>query len=186
MLLIVLYSFTAIINIIVLLITTNNQEYNIPSRIIFEPSVLVYEKSVTVLTYEEELPSFFSPVSDYVYSSIKKPITTDKQDIYLLVSLAQAEAGNQGPEGIRRVVDVVLNRVESRKFPNTVEDVIFQPGQFMTVHKLKTSQTHSDKALQIVYSEVYGERADTQSLYFGTFPITHKGLYQLGDHYFSY
>ena len=48
--------------------------------------------------------------------------------------LVEAEAGNQSFEGKCRVVDVVLNRVESPDFPNTIHDVIFQPGQFSVIN----------------------------------------------------
>ena len=164
-----------------------NTVNKLPDRIIFEPSVLVYEKSVNVPLYEDDSNSVIR-LSDEKLSSIKKPITTNLNDIHLLALLAQAEAGNQGPGGIARVIDVVLNRVESHKFPNNIKDVIFQPGQFQTAEKLLTmnSSKSSQHIQSIVYSELYGERIDKQSLYFGRFPITHKGLYQYGDHYFSY
>lgn len=48
----------------------------------------------------------------------------------LLAQLVQAEAGNQGLDGMRLVADVVVNRVSHPNFPNTITDVIFQKGQF--------------------------------------------------------
>lgn len=54
-------------------------------------------------------------------------------EMELIAQLVQAEAGNQGLSGMRLVVDVVLNRVESDKFPNTVEDVIFQKNAFSVI-----------------------------------------------------
>lgn len=54
-------------------------------------------------------------------------------DMELIAQLVEAEAGNQDLYGKRLVVDVVLNRVESPDFPNTVEEVIFQKGQFSVV-----------------------------------------------------
>ncbi|MBE5917615.1 MAG: cell wall hydrolase [Pseudobutyrivibrio ruminis] len=50
-----------------------------------------------------------------------------------LMKLAMAEAENQGVIGKALVMCVVKNRVESDQFPNTIEDVIFQPGQFSPV-----------------------------------------------------
>lgn len=44
-----------------------------------------------------------------------------------------AEAEGEGTEGKALVMKVVLNRVESREFPNSIEDVVFQPGQFEPV-----------------------------------------------------
>lgn len=54
-------------------------------------------------------------------------------DMELIAQLVEAEAGNQDLKGKCLVVDVILNRVESPDFPNTVEEVIFQPGQFSVV-----------------------------------------------------
>lgn len=48
----------------------------------------------------------------------------------MMAQLVQAEAGNQSFDVKCRIVDVLLNRLESDKFPDTVEGVIFQSGQF--------------------------------------------------------
>lgn len=54
-------------------------------------------------------------------------------EMELLAQLVEAEAGNQPFEGKCLVVDVILNRVESPDFPNSIEEVIFQDGQFSVV-----------------------------------------------------
>ena len=54
-------------------------------------------------------------------------------DMELIAQLVEAEAGNQDMTGKCLVVDVILNRVESPDFPDTVEEVIFQPGQFSVI-----------------------------------------------------
>jgi len=51
----------------------------------------------------------------------------------LLLKIAMAEAEGESVEGKALVMLVVLNRVWSDDFPNTIEDVIFQPRQFSTV-----------------------------------------------------
>ena len=48
----------------------------------------------------------------------------------LLAALIQAEAGSQPYEGQLAVGAVVMNRVRSGGYPNTVRGVITQPGQF--------------------------------------------------------
>lgn len=53
-----------------------------------------------------------------------------KEELKLLASLVHAEAGNQSYEGKLAVANVVLNRVKSKKYPDTIKDVIYQPGQF--------------------------------------------------------
>lgn len=51
----------------------------------------------------------------------------------LLIKLVDAEARGESLEGQIAVAAVVLNRVKSPKFPDTVWDVIHQPGQFTPV-----------------------------------------------------
>lgn len=60
--------------------------------------------------------------------------TVDAYDSYLLAKIAMAEAGNQDTEGKALVMLVVLNRAwGDNEFPDTVEDVIYDDGQFSPV-----------------------------------------------------
>lgn len=54
-------------------------------------------------------------------------------DLYWLSRIITYEAGNQPLEGMIGVGNVVMNRVASSRFPNTVKSVIFQQGQFSPV-----------------------------------------------------
>lgn len=49
-----------------------------------------------------------------------------------LLKIAYAEAGNQGEDGQWLVMSVIINRVNSSEFPNSIHEVIYQPGQFYT------------------------------------------------------
>lgn len=51
----------------------------------------------------------------------------------MLLKIAWAEAEGESTEGKALVMRVVLNRVESDLFPDTVEEVLYQPNQFETV-----------------------------------------------------
>ena len=51
-------------------------------------------------------------------------------DAQLLMGIAEAEAGNQGSDGMWLIMSVVLNRVNSSEFPNNIHDVIYQQSQF--------------------------------------------------------
>lgn len=53
-----------------------------------------------------------------------------KNDLRLLTTIIYCEAGNEPYKGKVAVGNVVLNRVKSKKFPNTVKGVIYQKGQF--------------------------------------------------------
>lgn len=57
----------------------------------------------------------------------------DADDSYLLTKIAMAEAEGEDTEGKAYVIMVVLNRMLSDEFPDTIEDVIFQDNQFSPV-----------------------------------------------------
>lgn len=54
------------------------------------------------------------------------------EDAQLLMHIASAESLNQGVNGMVKTMTVILNRVESEDFPNTIREVFTQPGQFST------------------------------------------------------
>lgn len=56
-----------------------------------------------------------------------------KHDLECLARLIHGEARGESYEGKVAVASVVLNRVNSKKFGNTVRDVVFQPGAFTAV-----------------------------------------------------
>jgi spore germination cell wall hydrolase CwlJ-like protein len=57
-------------------------------------------------------------------------VNYSKSDLKLLACLIHAEAGGQSYEGKLAVANIVLNRVKSDEFPDTIKDVIYSPGQF--------------------------------------------------------
>ncbi len=54
-------------------------------------------------------------------------------DLYLLAAIIDAEAGGEPYEGQIAVGSVVMNRVFSSKFPNTISGVVYQKNQFEPV-----------------------------------------------------
>ena len=51
-------------------------------------------------------------------------------DLYVLSHIISAEAGNCSEDMMLSVGSVVLNRVADDRFPDTIEEVVFQPGQY--------------------------------------------------------
>lgn len=113
-------------------------------------------------------------------------------EMAMLAQLLQAEAGNQDLTGKRLVADVVLNRVDSEMFPNTIEEVIFQknPVQFgVTVDGSfkKAKSEISEECFEAVRMEWEREtRLDKEVLYFNTVHDNGKNPFKHGDHWFSY
>lgn len=103
----------------------------------------------------------------------------------LLASLIFCEAGNQPYEGQVAVGAVVMNRVKSGSYPDTISDVIYQSGQFtpaMTgwLDSVLASGGYTDSAMQAAEDALAGSNPVGDCLYFST----GGGGYQIGDHYF--
>ena len=102
-------------------------------------------------------------------------------DIILMGKVVQHEAGNQSELGKRLVIDTMLNRVESKDFPNTLTEVVLQPGQYCNP---------KEKASIEIYKLIEDEirvRTNSQVLWFRKNRYHKYGipLIKEGDHYFS-
>lgn len=93
------------------------------------------------------------------------PITDEELD--LLQRLVEAEAGAEPYLGKVAVAAVVINRVLSPAFPNTVRDVIYQPNQFQPVKNGKINQVKpSEETISAVFAALKGVDPLRGSLYF--------------------
>lgn len=88
----------------------------------------------------------------------------------LMARLVEAEAKGEPFAGKVAVVDVVLNRVKSGSFPNTIQGVIYQAGQFSPVSNGSIYNTPSEASIQAV-EEALRNNGGNGSLYFYN-PIT--------------
>ena len=66
----------------------------------------------------------------------------DSDDAYRLAKIAMAEAESEDTEGKALVMLVVLNRVWDDEFPDTIEEVIFQKGQFTQSYVLELAELY--------------------------------------------
>ena len=65
--------------------------------------------------------------------NISYAATSNNSDIQLMARAINGEARGEPYEGQVAVGAVILNRVKSSKFPNTIAGVIYQPGAFTAV-----------------------------------------------------
>lgn len=117
------------------------------------------------------LPAHAVPKANRVDGYIV-PITAKEKDA--LVRLVYAEARGESFEGQIAVAAVVLNRVKSRSFPNTVWDVIYQPGQFVPASAGLPQKTGGTSA-EAVERALYGEDPTGGALFFYN-PATSQAL----------
>lgn len=105
--------------------------------------------------------------------------TFTEEEITILERIVEAEVGGQySYEGKLAVVNVILNRVESPRFPNTVKGVVFAQNQFTPVsngsyYRVKVSELTK----QVVADAINGARVvPKDALYFCT-PKAGKGWF---------
>ncbi len=88
------------------------------------------------------------------------------KDVEYLARIIYAEARGEPYEGQVAVAAVVLNRVESRDFPNDIKSVLYQPGQFATVEDGQINLTPGATAYNAAEDALNGEDPSFGALYF--------------------
>lgn len=115
------------------------------------------------------------------------PVVPVDGDEYLLATLIYCEAGNQPYEGKLAVGSVVINRVRSGHFPNSIQGVIYQGGQFSPAQSGKLALAmEAGLANQECYQAaqaVLSGATTVDSLYFCVNNGLINGLV-IGDHVF--
>ena len=103
----------------------------------------------------------------------------------LLASIIYCEAGNQPYEGQVAVGAVVMNRIKSSSYPDTMEEVIYQSGQFSPamsgwLDRVRANQGYTEAAMQAAEDALAGSNPIGDCLYFSV------GGYgtRIGDHLF--
>ena len=108
-------------------------------------SIICFYESYILNDYTEEVPTTIEEIRETVkreekvqainlvvqYEQPKEVVVEEQtdeisEDDYLLAKIAMAEAEGESLEGKALVIMVVLNRLEDKYFPNTVEEIIFQ------------------------------------------------------------
>lgn len=90
----------------------------------------------------------------------------DQEDLYWLSRIIYAESGNQSLEGKIAVGNVVLNRVASTQFPNTVYGVIFQRNQFTPASNGRINRTPTAECVIAAKLALEGANTAGNALYF--------------------
>mgnify|MGYP001944159859 FL=1 len=117
-------------------------------------------------------------------------------DLYWLARIIQAEAGGESYQGKVAVGNVILNRVNSKEFPNTIYNVIFEYygsiPQFSPVADGTIYNTPSQESINAAKEAINGVRPVGNSTYFfnpskaaGTWIVKNKTyVSRIGGHVF--
>lgn len=89
------------------------------------------------------------------------------EEAQMLMKIAMAEAESDGVEGKAMVMAVILNRVNDDRFPDSIEGVIFQEGQFSPIADGRYKKAVPDVECNLALAEIeMGEYETVDALYF--------------------
>ena len=99
-------------------------------------SVIGVALGITALHHQEPTVVYATSSINWDAEESEPEVKSERHLTYaeklLLAACVYAEANTEDLTGKRYVVDVILNRLDSDKFPNTISGVIFEKGQFWT------------------------------------------------------
>lgn len=124
-----------------------------------------------------------------IEEDISNVIEVESEKKYLLARLVYAEAGSESDEHQQAVASVVLNRMNSDKFPDSIDEVIYQrnPLQYACIEDGNIDKIPDERAIKnAYYIWDNGSILPDNVLYQAEFKQG-SGVYkQIGNTYFCY
>jgi len=113
----------------------NMKAYNFKKYTVFlcVLGILIFSLYMSVNNININIPGLYAAKETKASSLATKNPSTGSDVTMLLARLINGEARGEPYEGQVCVAAVVLNRVKSAEFPNTLSGVIYQKGQFTCV-----------------------------------------------------
>lgn len=101
-----------------------------------------------------------------VFSQGKSSLYITNSDIDLMAKLVYAESRGEPFEGKVAVASVVLNRVISPAFPNSIKEVIYEPHAFSCVKNNSIIANPDQNCYDAVYEAIKGKDPTKEALFF--------------------
>lgn len=149
-----------------------------------------YAEDMSDMTYDDSADGSYEETQDTSYTeeteaAADSGASASSGDLDLMAAIIYCEAGNQSYEGMVAVGAVVMNRVASSSFPNTVSEVIYQSGQFTPASSGALASALANGVPSTCYdaaaAAMAGENPVGSALYFNA--GSGSGM-QIGDHQF--
>lgn len=126
-------------------------------------------------------------------SDVQLPVKYSERDLQLMANAVYGESRGEPYEGQVAVAAVILNRLESPEFPNSISEIIFQPGAFTAVADGQIWLTPNERAKQAVLDAMNGwDPTENALYYFNPNTATSDWIWsrpqikQIGEHIFCY
>lgn len=112
-------------------------------------------------------------VVDYELVEQEPAYDLSDEEMEVLLRIVEAEAGSEDEDGRLLVANVVLNRVESERFPSTVTEVVFQRENGVTQFSPVSSGSYykvkiSEETIEAVGRALSGEDISQGALFFAS------------------
>ena len=113
------------------------------------------------------------------------PLTDEEIDLVALVTMAEAEG--EPEEGKRLVIDVILNRLDSDRFSDTIKGVIYAKNAFECMWNGRVDRCYVKEDIRQLVIDELNSRTNYDVLYFRTNRYHGFGtpVVSVGNHYFS-
>lgn len=115
-----------------------------------------------------------------------------EEDLELLAKIVHVEAGHESMKGRIAVANVILNRVNDSRFPDSIREVIYQPNQFPpATNGMLDSVSPDEKSYEAALRALQGEVVAEGALYFynpkrtrSSFFTSRELVIEVGNHRF--
>lgn len=137
---------------------------------------------------EPEMPDRNDQVEETPEITQEKPVdNVSEEDLIFFAALIECEAGSTNYDGMLAVASVVVNRMKSRYYPNTLRGVMCQSGQFPPAYNglvdAKIKRGVKDSCLQVAKDALAGKNNVGDCLSFRAASSGHAGKV-IGDNVF--
>ncbi|WP_392486048.1 cell wall hydrolase [Haloimpatiens sp. FM7315] len=129
---------------------------------------LDYQKNVKSLNYQKNIKSLYKEDSKNVIAVFdnKKTYYISSEEVYLMAQVVYGESRGEPYDGKVAVASVILNRVVSGKFPDTVEGVVKQKNAFSCLSNGKITVKPDKASYNAVLDALKGKDPTSKAIFF--------------------
>lgn len=161
------------------------QAIKIVEEIIVDEQVTELEPMATPMVVDDAPEPVETVIHEPVIEEDVLGLTDSEIDLIALVTMAEAEGESE--MGKRLVIDVILNRYDSSRFPNTINSVIYAKNQFECMWNGRVERCYVRDDIRKLVIEELKNRTNSNIHYFRTnhYHGFGKPVISEGNHYFS-
>lgn len=135
----------------------------------------VHEENIKIFQDKPKSKNISNNYADIDMDIDNNRLTADEYK--LLIKIVYLEARGETKEGKAAVVRTIINRVKSEDFPDSIEKVIFQPGQFQPAKHIEKLEVEEIYIAEIEEAIQIGLGSSGKEMYFVNPLLANKNSY---------